>query len=804
MPGALSCSLLLLSALTLAAAQTFAGTPVASPQTVSAGSLVSVSFSLSGGGYPVTAYVVGGATYSSGLCCWATYPLDDQVVAAGQVTGTIPAGAVSSGSYYIVLRAATGAWSSGAAITVGPVAIQVSPTTFRAYDSVTVTWPAGATSYPVDVLIVGELLNGVNANDIAAVVLGSASSGTSLTALVTLDHVSAGNYLVYARWPSATGPIYSRPNVPVTAAPYEPNPVAVYDRAAAFTVFRWAFLAYLPQERLQAWVTSQVCQQCPACAQTSSAASLAYIEGDVNGAAYLLTTAEGLVVLSFRGSVDSEDYASDAKAARTTYMGCGSVDACGLHRGFYDVYKALAPALIQAVHLAIPGAQRATTPIVVTGHSLGGALATIAAYELAVAGYLVRGVYTFGSPRVGNAAFAAAFTMAVARALPNFYDDIVLPPVTADLRRRGEEGAAQGSAWPLMPSALMLAALGEQGIALPGGAGEADFWRAWNERAAGRRMRRGPGGPGSAAGARRALSDATPGAGLAAETYRGCWRVAVCSDPITYLPGESLGYEHAGELVSVDPQQPEYYRLKAPLPPASGSCAASSVASHLEASYGAALLADAAIADYVVTLQSSQRAWSSPGGAVDCAGVPPGPSPSPTLTPSPSASPSAANPAPSSSSAPAASGAPSSAPPTASPPPSASPTPTPTPTASPSAGPNPSASSSASSTTSSGGSSGGQAPLPSPAPKPTEDAYSSRAGAQAPPAAQPGASNTAAIAGGVGGGLAALAVGALAARHLLRGPRQQPVGKQQQQQQQLGRHESGESVLGSANPLRVT
>lgn len=42
----------------------------------------------------------------------------------------------------------------------------------------------------------------------------------------------------------------------------------------------------------------------------------------------------------------------------------------------------------------------------VTGHSLGGALAILAAADIKSVGHKVDEVYTFGQPRVGNVAFS--------------------------------------------------------------------------------------------------------------------------------------------------------------------------------------------------------------------------------------------------------------------------------------------------------------------------------------------------------------------------------------------------------------
>lgn len=50
--------------------------------------------------------------------------------------------------------------------------------------------------------------------------------------------------------------------------------------------------------------------------------------------------------------------------------------------------------------------------IFITGHSLGGAIAQLAALELATIGHNVT-LYTFGSPRVGDAGFVNAINRVV-------------------------------------------------------------------------------------------------------------------------------------------------------------------------------------------------------------------------------------------------------------------------------------------------------------------------------------------------------------------------------------------------------
>ena len=71
-----------------------------------------------------------------------------------------------------------------------------------------------------------------------------------------------------------------------------------------------------------------------------------------------------------------------------------------VHSGFLKAFSEVAPLLDELVEKRTPG-QR----VWLTGHSLGGAHATLAAAHLGPEA--IQGLYTFGCPRVGDAAFAS-------------------------------------------------------------------------------------------------------------------------------------------------------------------------------------------------------------------------------------------------------------------------------------------------------------------------------------------------------------------------------------------------------------
>merc|ERR1711879_199455 len=77
---------------------------------------------------------------------------------------------------------------------------------------------------------------------------------------------------------------------------------------------------------------------------------------------------------------------------------------CKVGDGFVGAYQELHAQLFDAVE------ELGCTDASLTGHSLGGAMAMLATFELrAVKGFRASPVYLFGSPRLGSQEFVSAF-----------------------------------------------------------------------------------------------------------------------------------------------------------------------------------------------------------------------------------------------------------------------------------------------------------------------------------------------------------------------------------------------------------
>lgn len=119
-------------------------------------------------------------------------------------------------------------------------------------------------------------------------------------------------------------------------------------------------------------------------------------------------------VIAFRGSEETgaADWITDLKFVQTAFPFIPGNNTLESHYGFVEAYRSVRDAVLK-------GAK--DTPhkrIVTVGHSLGGALAALAALDIKhnVPGKTVE-CHTFGSPKVGNKAFADLFN----KSIPNTY-----------------------------------------------------------------------------------------------------------------------------------------------------------------------------------------------------------------------------------------------------------------------------------------------------------------------------------------------------------------------------------------------
>lgn len=115
------------------------------------------------------------------------------------------------------------------------------------------------------------------------------------------------------------------------------------------------------------------------------------------------------VVVAFRGTDSAVDVAHNLMVFRVHAGGVacrwGFCMCPKVHQGFHTQYHALRPALLRALQRERD--EEGQKRVVFTGHSMGGALATLAAHDLCDTHSVA--CVTFGAPRVGNWSFARTF-----------------------------------------------------------------------------------------------------------------------------------------------------------------------------------------------------------------------------------------------------------------------------------------------------------------------------------------------------------------------------------------------------------
>jgi predicted lipase len=109
-------------------------------------------------------------------------------------------------------------------------------------------------------------------------------------------------------------------------------------------------------------------------------------------------------ILVFRGSDGNADWVDNFKFWKVKAPKSWFGEKCKVHKGWLEQWETIR----HRVHYLTEGLDQ----IIITGHSLGGALATFAAIELSKKMHVT--LVTFGSPRVGSLKFVRLFNKAIA------------------------------------------------------------------------------------------------------------------------------------------------------------------------------------------------------------------------------------------------------------------------------------------------------------------------------------------------------------------------------------------------------
>ncbi|OWZ11576.1 hypothetical protein PHMEG_00015383 [Phytophthora megakarya] len=96
-----------------------------------------------------------------------------------------------------------------------------------------------------------------------------------------------------------------------------------------------------------------------------------------------------------------------------------------VHRGFWIAYESIRDELKEVTRLILD--ENPGISVYITGHSMGGALAVIAAYDFAVNFSIKVNMYNFGGPRVGNPSFRQHYSSCVPTSYRVVMDGDIVP-----------------------------------------------------------------------------------------------------------------------------------------------------------------------------------------------------------------------------------------------------------------------------------------------------------------------------------------------------------------------------------------
>lgn len=175
---------------------------------------------------------------------------------------------------------------------------------------------------------------------------------------------------------------------------------AVYNETTAVYLAHVTSVSYCQEPHIQNWS----CQPC-ALVQRLEAVKVVKDTKDNFQGLVGYSALYNSIVVAFRGSMDMMNWIDNITfLKKRAYVEYPNVK---VHQGFFWVYRSVATQLIPQVKMLLEAHPDAS--VMVTGHSLGAAVAAICTFELQFLEKInVEALYTFGEPRVGNSAFSGS------------------------------------------------------------------------------------------------------------------------------------------------------------------------------------------------------------------------------------------------------------------------------------------------------------------------------------------------------------------------------------------------------------
>jgi hypothetical protein len=210
---------------------------------------------------------------------------------------------------------------------------------------------------------------------------------------------------------------------------------ANYDEERARLALLLSSAAYADIDSVKVWNFAN-----PSCSALAPTSILPFFVADNTAFGYVaLLETEQLVVIAFKGTENIHDWVTDASSWPTHYdQNCtisphnrasSSANLGRVHHGFCEYYQSLAAeGLVDAA--AQLARKHPTFSFLVTGHSLGGATASLAAVDLHERLHIHPdkiSLYSFGAPRAGDHLFARRLGASTAGAFRIVHSHDIVP-----------------------------------------------------------------------------------------------------------------------------------------------------------------------------------------------------------------------------------------------------------------------------------------------------------------------------------------------------------------------------------------